>query len=170
MGYMKDSLPLWSPYRFKRALFQSLMVGMASTAGLLGGVVPDLSAQAPELTFSSVAYAQTAITPAEVQNYARSVLAIEPIRQTAYDEIKRISGSREVPAIACHRPSSLDRLGRDIRQIVVNYCSQSIEIVESNNLTIGRFNTITSNLGSDSALASRIQEALIRLQQASGSN
>lgn len=119
----------------------------------------------PTVAIGNAAFAQEAISTADVQNYARSVLRIEPIRQSAYDEIKRITGA-DVPSIACHRPNSLDNLSRNIREIAVNYCNQSIQIVESNSLTIGRFNAITAALQSDPDLAARIQQALIRLQEA----
>lgn len=150
---------------------RSLVVGLLATLGLLSGAVPKLGAQSPAAMFSNAAYAQTTTTTAvsneEVRNYARSLLSIEPIRLTAYEEIKRISGSDRVPAIACHQPDSLNNLNRNIREIAVNYCTQAISIVASNNLSIGRFNTITSLLQNDRALASRIQDELVRLQQAS---
>ncbi|MBE9181349.1 DUF4168 domain-containing protein [Oculatella sp. LEGE 06141] len=150
---------------------RSFTIGILSVAGLLFGGVPTLQPQASTLVFSDTASAQTvAITTEEVRNYARSVLAIEPIRQTAYDEIKRISGSNQVPAIACHRPDSLTSLGRDIRRIAVQYCNQAIGIVEGNALTITRFNTITTNLQSSPELATQIQDELIRLQQGTSTN
>lgn len=149
---------------------RSLVVGFLAAIGLLSGAVPRLGVQSPAAMFSNAAYAQTtttAVSNEEVRNYARALLSIEPIRLTAYEEIKRISGSERVPAIACHRPESLGNLNRNIREIAVNYCTQAISIVESNNLSIGRFNIITSLLQNDRALASRIQEELVRLQQAS---
>jgi hypothetical protein len=156
------------PARFRpqieRLLPQTLTVSLLSTAGLLLGLVPALQPQSLELSFNQAAHAQ-AVTSEEVRNYARSVLAIEPIRQTAYNEIKRISGSEQVPPIACHRPDSLNNLGREIREIAVQYCNDSITVVEDNDLSINRFNTITSSLQSDPSLATRIQEELLRLQQ-----
>lgn len=116
-----------------------------------------------ELNFSQVASAQS-ISDSEITSYARSVVAIEPLRQSAFEQIKQITGSANVPAIACHRPSSLNDLPDNIRSIAVNYCNQAISIVESNNLTITRFNEITVAHQSDPALSDRIQQAILQLQ------
>ena len=157
-------------YRLKPRLVRPLIVSIISALGLISGLVPSLQISPLDRTASVVisnsAYAQAnAITSDEVQNYARSVLAIEPVRQEAYNQIKQITGDRDVPAIACHQPNSLNNLNRDIREIAVDYCNQSIAIVEQNDLTIGRFNVITTSQQSDPDLQQRIQEELIRLQR-----
>lgn len=145
------------------------MASAVSVMGLLAGWVPTLHRSSVDVTldFSTVAYAQAIanISNDEVQSYARSVLAIEPIRQAAYDEIKRILGSGQVPPIACHRPNSLNNLNPNIRQIARNYCNRAIQIVERNNLTINRFNTITVTMQSNPELAPVIQREIMRLQR-----
>ncbi|GAB4378632.1 MAG: hypothetical protein Kow00121_31020 [Elainellaceae cyanobacterium] len=152
-----------------RLLTRSLLLGTLSIAGILLGVVPAVqpasgfSWSGLELNFNHAAYAQ-AVTDEEIIDYARSVLAIEPLRQDAYEQIKQITGSANVPSIACHRPSSLNELPGNVREIAVSYCNQAIAIVESNNLTISRFNAITVAHQSDSALSDRIQQAILRLQ------
>jgi Domain of unknown function (DUF4168) len=161
---MMNSFGYPSALHLKRVFSKSLLASVVVSAGLLAGLAPDQHSPLPRLVVGSAAYAQDTVTNEEVQNYARSVLAIEPIRQAAYDQIKQITGA-DVPAIACHQPSSLNNLSSNIREIAVNYCNQSIQIVESNSLTISRFNTITTTLQANPDLASRIQAALIRLQQ-----
>jgi hypothetical protein len=156
--------------RLKPRLVRPLVIGILSTVSLVSGLIPsfqvDLLDRTATVAISNSAYAQAnAITSQEVQNYARSVLAIEPIRQETYNQIKQIIGNRDVPAIACHQPNSLNNLNRNIREIAVNYCNQSIAIVEQNDLTIGRFNVITTSQQSDPELQQRIQEELIRLQR-----
>ena len=162
---------------------RSLWVGSLAAMGLLCGWVPNLqhsvstlpgvsdssfgfsfdSLSFDSLSFDSAAYAQSAVTEGEIQSYARSVLQIEPIRQAAYDNIKRASGA-EVPPILCHRPSSLNSLDPSIRSIAIDYCNQAIAIVESNRLSIIRFNEITMAHKSDSGLAGRIQQAMAVIQ------
>lgn len=149
---------------FKR-LPQSLLIGILSTLGCLASVVPSQHSALPDLVIGSPAYAQDAVSNAEVQNYARSVMAIEPLRQEAYNAIKQITGSDNVPPIACHQPRSLNNLNRNIRQIAVDYCRRSISIVESNSLTISRFNVVTTALQNDPDLAARIQEAMVQIQR-----
>jgi hypothetical protein len=74
------------PPRLNRMLSQSLIVGAFATVGILSGITPDISARSG-VVFSSAAYAQ-AISNTEVTNYARSVLVMEPVRQTAFTEIQ----------------------------------------------------------------------------------
>ncbi|NJN86527.1 MAG: DUF4168 domain-containing protein [Leptolyngbyaceae cyanobacterium SL_7_1] len=144
-----------------RATTQGLIASAIAALALFAGVVPTLSPQSPIL-FGSAASAQ-AVSDEEVQRYARSLLAIEPIRQSAHAEIRRIMRVEEVPPIACHRPTN--RLPRNIRQIAQNYCDQALEIVDRNDLTITRFNTITVNLQNDPNLAARVQAVIRQLQR-----
>ena len=137
-----------------------------ATVGL-SGLAPDLSGRSI-LIFSSRAYAQ-AVSNIEVTNYAQAVLAMEPVRQESYDEIKKIIGSSEVPSIVCHKPASLDALPGNARNIAVNYCNRSKNIVESNGLTIARFNEITVSLQKEPDLKTRIHNELVRIQNRSAS-
>jgi hypothetical protein len=156
-------------FNVKRWLSRSVMVGVGAAVSVCLGLVPSVqtSVQSPlagqplAVSFGSAAYAQS-ISDQDVANYARSVLAIEPLRQSAYDQIKGISGS--VPRIECHRPSSLNDLPDNVRQIAVNYCNQAISIVESNSLTISRFNAIRVAQDSDSSLLNRIQQSIMELR------
>jgi hypothetical protein len=150
-------------FHSRRLLSRSLIIGALSAAGLALGWVPSIPQGSAELVFDTAAYAQSGVTESEIQDYAYSVLQIEPIRLAAYDNIKRASGA-EVPPILCHRPSSLNNLDPSIRQIAISYCNEAIAIVESNNLTITRFNEITMAHQSDSALANRIQQAMATIQ------
>lgn len=159
--------PCFQP-RLNRMLLRSLVVGAFATVGLLSGLAPDLSGRFPLLVVSSAAYAQ-GVSNIEVTNYAQSVLKMEPVRQTAFDEIKKMIGSEDIPPIVCHKSESLDALPDNARQIAVNYCKQSQEIVESNGLSIARFNAITVDMQNDPNLKTRIQNELLRIQNASAS-
>lgn len=147
--------------RMSKPLAASLIVGTFATVGVLSGVAPDLS-RPSKLVSNSAAYAQAVSNP-ELTNYARAVLVMEPIRQTAFNEIKKIIRG-DIPPIVCHKRQSLNALPRNARKIAVNYCNRSKQIVESNGLTINRFNAITVNLQNDSSLKRRIHNELIRIQ------
>ncbi|MBD3883502.1 DUF4168 domain-containing protein [Phormidium tenue FACHB-886] len=159
-----------------RWLARSLWVGAFSAAGLLLGWVPTVQvsggqslSEAPSeafvvgLSFDSAAHAQSSISDTEIRSYAQTVLEMEPYRISAYDEIKRITGS-EVPPILCHRASSLNSLDPSIRDIAINFCNQAVSIAESHNLSITRFNEITIAQQSDGTLANRIREVIREIQ------
>lgn len=144
----------------QRLLLQALIVGLISTVGSVLEVNPRSESW---VSVGRAVYAQD-VSASEVQSYARSVLAIEPIRQAAYNKIKQITGSQDVPVVACHRPSSLSNLPENIRDIAIDYCNQAIAIVEQNDLTITRFNQITVAHQSNQGLSSRIQQAINQIQ------
>ena len=145
-----------------RIISQSLMVGTIACAGLLTGVVPGLSGQSPSLVFGSAAQAQE-ISNEEIANYARAVLSIEPRRLQAVKEIKGMVGS--VPPVVCNETRNINRLRGDVRGVAVNYCDFAKKIIETNGLTVARFNAITLSQQADPALKQRIQAELLRLQQ-----
>lgn len=157
-----------SPARTVKPLAASLVVGVFTTMGL-SGLAPDLSGRSGVFVFISAAYAQ-AVSATEVTNYAQAVLAMEPVRQESYDEITKIIGSSDVPSIVCHKPESLNALPSNAQNIAVNYCNRSKAIVESNGLTISRFNAITVNMQNDPDLKTRIHNELVRIQNSSASD
>lgn len=101
----------------------------------------------------------------ELRNYAKVILAIEPIRQSAYREIQRTTNAGKVPPVTCNQPDSLASLPKDIQSIAANYCNQAKKIGESNGLTMARFNAITTNAQSDLDLQRRIQNEFTTLQR-----
>lgn len=149
-------------------LAKGCTIALLSLAGLISGHIPSLLHWQTPLVSQLPVVAQPvtpSFTDTDIKNYALAVLLMEPIRQAAYNDIKKIIGSRELPAIACHRKRDIDNLPVDIRGIAINYCNQSRKIVISSGLTIGRFNDITNSLGTDQSLEQRIQAELIRLQK-----
>lgn len=149
------------PSYLNRILSQALVIGI-TTVGIFSGFTPDLSGRSGNFISSSPAYAQ-AVSNTEVTKYARAVLVMEPVRQTAFNEIKKMIRG-DIPPIVCHKSKSLNALPDNARKVAINYCKRSKEIVESNGLTINRFNAITVNLQNDSNLKRRIHNELLRIQ------
>lgn len=147
-------------------LRQSLLLGIISTAALASGWAPGLYGQSssPSLVFGAAAQAQE-ISNEEITIYARSVLAIEPRRDRAYNEIKGIVGG-SVPRVVCNETQEINRLSGNVRGIAVNYCQQAKKIIETNGLTVSRFNQLTLLQQANPAVKQRIQAELLRLQQA----
>lgn len=152
--------PHWT--RFSRPL----IVTALTTLGLLSGFIPALSRQSLTLDFNHAVYAQQAITEAEVTDYAKAVLAMEPLRQVAYNEIKKIVNGA-IPDIQCHRSETINQLpSQEARKIANTYCNQALALV-NNYLTSSRFNQITRLAENDGNLRQRIQKKLAELQESS---
>jgi len=155
------------PY-LNQILSRTLVVGTLATIGFITGLIPSLSKDSSTLVFSAVVYAQAGpVTEAEVRSYAQAVLAMEPLRQSAYGEIKKLIGSRRIPEIVCGRPQSISALPGEAQAIARSYCNQSSAIVANYfpREKTARFNEITSLMQANQALRTRIQNELVRLQQ-----
>lgn len=160
--------PNFSPLTSKW-LSRSLLAAILSTMSCFAGLTPSISLKsAAILDFKSAASAQQSapsLSAAEITNYARSLLDIEPLRQESYNQIKqRLTGRQQMPAIICSDPNSVNNLPREIRQSAIDYCQKSIQIVETNGLTISRFNEITNLLTENTRILEQITTELLRLQ------
>ncbi|MEC4805941.1 MAG: DUF4168 domain-containing protein [Jaaginema sp. PMC 1079.18] len=151
-----------SRFFVNRLLVRSFLVGALATLGVTVGITPDLTQNAP-FSLETAAYAQS-VSNDDIRNYAQAVLAMEPLRQSAYNDIKRIIGS-EPANIVCSQPSSFNNLPRNARNIAVNYCNRSREIVRRYFSDLSRFNTITEQVQGSDDLKRKVQNAMIELQR-----
>lgn len=151
---------------FNRIFSQLFVVGTLAAIGLVTGLTPEYSRESHSLVFSSAAYAQD-VSAEEITRYAQAVLAMEPLRQQAYREIKLIIGSGNVPDIVCGRPASIRALPAGAQTVARNYCNQSSAIVANffPREKTARFNEITNLMQRNQGLRTRIQRELVRLQQ-----
>ncbi|MEG3989509.1 DUF4168 domain-containing protein [Microcoleus sp. S28C3] len=152
-----------STFGINRMLRQSLLLGIISAAALASGWAPGLYGQSPNLVFGAAAQAQE-ISSEEITSYARAVLAIEPRRVEAFNEIKGMAGG-SVPRVVCNETQEINRLSGNVRGIAVNYCQQAKKVIETNGLTVSRFNQLTLLQQANPAVKQRIQAELLRLQQ-----
>ncbi len=144
------------PHRYASTVSQSLLLGLITTTSVIYST----------LSLNSKAYAQTAVNNTEINSYAQAVLAMEPARQHAFEEIKKLIGSGEIPQIVCNDGNSINGLPRKAQDIAVNYCTRSQKIVEDNGLSIDRFNKITMEAQNNNNLKRQIYNTLLRLQKA----
>ncbi len=121
---------------------------------------------ASALIVSSKANAQSPppVNKNEIISYAQAVLGMEPARQQAFDEIKKIMGEQEIPKIVCNDSKSIGSLPKKAQDIAVNYCQRSQKIVQEHGFTIERFNKITVDIQNDENLKRQISNTLIDLQ------
>ncbi|HIK04635.1 MAG TPA: DUF4168 domain-containing protein [Trichormus sp. M33_DOE_039] len=151
---MKSINNWFFPMSMHKRITHSLFLGLITTTTLFVS------------TFNAKAHAQNlSVNNNDVMNYAQAVLAIEPVRQQAFGEIKKIIGSGNIPKIVCNEPNSMNSLPGRARDIAINYCKDSQEIVEGNGLTIEQFNRITMEIPKNNGLKKRVYDQLIQLQQ-----
>lgn len=154
--------------QFNRIFSQSLLIGTLTTLGLVSGFIPGLSRNSPTLDFGNSAFAQAAgVSAQDIRNYAEAVWKIERLRQAAYQEIKNILNSKDVPEIVCNNNATINGLPPQARGIAQNYCDQSSAIVANYfpRRRNSRFNEITSLMQSNPALRQQVEAELLRLQQ-----
>ncbi len=116
-------LPKARHFPLQLRLGRGLMLVTLATLGVLSGISADLSGRVPRLVLDAAAQAQS-YSDADVVNYARAFLAIEPVRQQAVQAI----GS-SATGIVCSDANSFDSLPREHRAVAINYCNKSSEIV-----------------------------------------
>ncbi|MCC5643810.1 DUF4168 domain-containing protein [Nostoc sp. CHAB 5824] len=155
---MKKISDLFSQPSRKRILSQSFFFGAIATVGVISNA----------FSLSSKAYGQTPppiVNNTEIDSYAQAVLAMEPARQNAFEEIKKLIGNGEIPKIVCNDSNSINGLPRKAQDIAVNYCNRSQKIVQDNGLSIDQFNKITIELQNNNNLKSQVYNTLLRLQK-----
>ena len=153
----------YSLLNVNRSLTQSILVSLLAALGILCGIVPQLSGDLSQLTFSTAAYTQE-FNDNQLNNYARAVLLIETQRLQVYQQIQKIMGHAP-PDIACNRTDSLQAIPRDAQKLAVQFCNNSKKIAENSGLTTPQFNAITERARQDAKFKRRIQDAMIRLRR-----
>lgn len=153
---MKKTANFFLPRRWEQTLSRTLSYSVLAAAGLV----------ASALIVSGKANAQTPqpVNRNEIISYAQAVLGMEPARQQAFDEIKKIMGEQEIPKIICNDPKSISSLPKKAQDIAVNYCQRSQKIVQENGLSVERFNRITIDIQNDDNLKRQISNTLLDLQ------
>jgi len=101
------------------------------------------------------------LTPEEVQNYAKVILEIEPMRQVALGRAQTLVDSGVAPIIICNDPQSMAGLSSEVMEVVVDFCTEAKAINAQYGFTPTRFNDITRNLATDTQLKAQIDEALL---------
>ncbi|MBN3943033.1 DUF4168 domain-containing protein [Nostoc sp. NMS9] len=155
---MKKISDLFSRTSRKRTLSQSLFFGAIATVSVISNA----------FSLSSKADAQTPppiVNNTEINSYAQAVLAMEPARQNAFEEIKKLIGNGEIPNIVCNDSNSINGLPKKAQDIAVNYCNHAQKIVEDNGLKFEQFNKITIELQNNTILKTQVYNTLLRLQQ-----
>ena len=151
---------LHSTKRLQQILSQPLILATIATASLIFAT----------FGFNSQGIAQPLnINNTEVTNYAKAVLGMEPVRQQAFEEIKKLIGSKDVPQVICNDPTSINALPGKAKDIAGNYCNHSQKIVEDSGLTVERFNKITVEIQNNNNLKKQLYNTLLYLQKASPS-
>ena len=151
-------MTIFSNFYFRKQLNCTLFLSL-----LISTVITALSAS---MIFSNTkAYASVDIREGDLKRYAESVTKIEKYRQQAYDRIKKIYQNRDIPNIVCNDTTNFSALPGRAKKIADGYCRRSKAIVESNGLSIEKFNQITEAAKKDQKIKRQIYDELIRQQR-----
>lgn len=150
--------------------FRILSSSILALMGIMAGLIPELSVRSPNTSQNpllNLALAQNAqaqeFTPEETKNYARAGYEVELLRREAYQQIKNLI-DEPPPNIVCDQPATLSNLKPEVRAIANNYCNQSLQIVQQNNLTINRFNELKTHYDRQNGFYQQVQDILLKLQ------
>ncbi|MBD0337651.1 MAG: DUF4168 domain-containing protein [Cyanobacteria bacterium Co-bin13] len=160
-------------HRLKGRFGQLMLAGVVALLANGSGVVLQTAGPGPIVTTSQVRAQGIEISAEEVAGYATSVLQMDGPRNDALNQIRSLLSGVNFDIsqvdMTCPNTRNLNQLPRpvrsEVRGIVVNYCNQARAIVESNGLTVRRFNLITEAHQGDPGLAERIRTVLVQLQQ-----
>gem|GEM_PF-1837264 len=140
-----------------------------ASLGILLGLAPELSVRSPivdrpllSVSFSTFVAAQE-FTPEETNNYAKAGFEVEMLRREIYQEIKTLV-NRPPGDIVCDRQETLENLEPEVRQLTENFCNQTIQIVEQNNLSVDRYNELKSYYDRRDTFYQEVQSILLKLQ------
>lgn len=165
LSRLSKAAPNIAPAQARPWLSSSRLIqgGLLAIATLLLGWAPSLG-QDGGLSFDSRAMAQSKkpVSAEQIAKFVRSAMAMEPKRKQAVQEIQAIMG--QVPTIRCDNRESFNELDPAVRGVAINYCNESKRIVESNELSVERFNEILLEQRSNKALRERIQGEICRLE------
>lgn len=101
----------------------------------------------------------------DISQYAEAVLAVEALRQTAYDQTQSLLGDGAVPVVICSEEDTVNTLSPEVRRVAVNFCNGAKSLIEGTDLTVEQFNRMVEIQVIDPNLSARVQEELVRLQQ-----
>lgn len=141
-----------------------------ASASILLGLTPELSVQSSiasreplvTVSFSSFVIAQE-VTSEETNSYAKAGFEIEMLRRDIYQQIKAIV-NQPPGDIVCDRQETLSALQPKVRQLTEQFCSQTIEIVQQNNLSGDRYNELKSYYDRREDFYQQVQKILLDLQ------
>ncbi|MEO0374570.1 MAG: DUF4168 domain-containing protein [Cyanobacteria bacterium P01_A01_bin.17] len=130
---------------------------LSTSAGLLG-LPPSLTQNFSRIEIASVAYAQDLLL--KIDNYAKSILQMEPLRIQALNQVQAELGS-QTPKDVCRQ----NELPNAVKAICTNFFNQSAEIIRLNGLSNREFNQITEKVQMDALYRQRLDEALLEQTQ-----
>lgn len=149
-----------------------LSSSVLASIGLGIGLIPEieLSMRSPDLntirsitvSLSNRVYAQE-FTAEEIRHYAKAGYEIELLRRKLYQETKNLI-NEPPPNIVCDEQSTINNLQPEVREIADRFCSQTPEIVKQNNLTVERYNELTTYYNRQDSFYQQVQSILLELQ------
>ena len=160
----------WTISKLTKLYVRIFSSSLLAVMGLMGGLIPEISVRSldnhttPSLTISLAQNAHgQEFTSEETENYARAGYEVELLRREAYQQIKNLI-NEPPPDIVCDQPATLNNLKAEVRAIANNFCNQSQQIVQQNNLSISRYNELKIHYDRQNGFYQQVQDILLQLQ------
>ena len=158
--------------KLNKLFVRIINTSVLASIGLAIGLIPEIEILRRSLeinvipsirvSLSNDAYAQE-FTPEETRNYAKAGYQIELLRRKLYQETKNLI-NQPPPNIVCDNRATIDSLEPEVREIADRFCNQTPEIVKQNNLTIERYNQLTTYYNRQDSFYQQVQSILLELQ------
>mgnify|MGYP006420736545 CR=1 FL=1 len=168
-------MPKIFPFRTvsRKSIWLRTFLALVGTSLALGveGQAPKLSPfswQLSPLVVSAQEAPIAGVSEQEILEYARVAYEIEQDRQLVYDEIEELMKG-DVPELACNDEDSLEQTNEDVREVFLNWCRRSEEIIEESELSISRFNKIHELQEDNDELKERIQAEVEKIRESEDS-
>lgn len=162
----------WALPKVNKLPIRILSSSVLASIGLAIGLIPEIeiSMRSPNsnaiplatISLPNSAYAQE-FTPEETKNYAKAGYEIELLRRKLYQETKNLI-NEPPPNIVCDNQSTINSLQPEVREIADRFCSQTLEIVKRNNLTVERYNELKTYYDRQESFYQQVQSILLELQ------
>jgi Domain of unknown function (DUF4168) len=127
-----------------------------STSAITLGIIPEINWQNKALNISNQAVAQN-VSDEDLKKYAQAAIEIEGIRKTTLSNIESIVSKIKPNQLNCNQSENFNQLPENARNMALNYCNQSENIVKKYGLNNTQFNQIHQQVRQNPTLKQKLQ-------------
>lgn len=141
---------------FIKTGYHLLILLSLSTSAIAFGITPEINWQNKALNISNQAVAQN-VSDEDLKKYAQAAIEIESLRKTTLSNIENIVGKAKPNQLNCNQEENFNQLPDNARNMALNYCNQSENIVKKHGLNNTQFNQIHQQVRQNPAIKQKLQ-------------